>query len=115
MTELTEEPIAVTGTAVKSLDEAHAAYLQARAAYETHAGGRTPYNSPDSERLQAELRKLGEASDRALDALLRMPAPDVAGIALKLDTYTREYADCPIDAQRLALVTDDARRLAGVA
>lgn len=55
----------------------------------------------------------GNISDRAFEAMLRAPSRHAADIAIKIETLIFEYTDCIMDEDRLALISQDARRLHG--
>ncbi len=87
-------------------------YEKARGAYCNHPVGDTPPNDPNYDALVADSRKLAKASETALDAFLQTPSLDAAGVAKKLDVMIAEYIDSPVDEDRIAIIRDDALRLA---
>ena len=54
-------------------------------------------------------------ADDAFEAMLKAPARSAADIAIKLDVLLVEYLDCVMDEERVRLIADDARRMAGEA
>lgn len=71
------------------------------------------------ERFQPTEKRHDKFADNrweARDALLKTPAPDAEAILFKLDILAADMAEaCVEDAERVACLRDDARRLLGAA
>ena len=90
-------------------ERALTAYQRLRAEWLAHPYGRTPPDSPDYDRLEAEEGVLSHRTHRALDVVFRTAVPNYGSFLDKMEIFASEF-EYATDGQFSHLLYD-ARRL----
>lgn len=95
-----------------SFRQAVAKFRQMRAIYDNHPGHDVMAGDPNyREQADAATAMCREVS-RQFDAVMRIPAPDMAAVATKLELVLEEYQDFEMPNEAVAAIARDAKRLA---
>lgn len=95
-----------------SFRQAVAKFRQMRAAYDNHPGHDVMAGDPDYREQADGVTAMCREVSRQFDVVMRIPAPDMAAVATKLELVLEEYQDFEMPNEAVAAIARDAKRLA---